>query len=89
MAILSEWGAKASKMGKSYLNFTAWLPVPMMGSVLFLVAQSEINRDYNHGWIIIGLIPLYLSYMIVAGMLGWLAGRVFKPPCEAGSNIML
>lgn len=78
LAILSEWCAKKSKIGKSYLNFTAWLPVPMMGAVLFVVAQSEINRAYSHGWIIIGLIPLYFSYMIVAGMLAWLAGRAFK-----------
>lgn len=87
LAILSEWGAKKSKKGKIYLHFTAWLPVPMMGVVLFLVAQSEINRAYHYSWIIIGLIPLYLSYMIFAGMLAWLSGRVFKLPVKQARTL--
>ncbi len=57
------------------------------GGVLFLVAQSEINRAYSHGWIIIGLIPLYLLYMIVSGMLAWLTGRVFKLPVKQARTL--
>lgn len=77
LAAFSEFYAKKSGKVKIYINATAWLPVPMMAIVLFLVAGAESDRIYLHASLITQLIPIYIAFMIFVGLLAWFISQVF------------
>ena len=77
LALFSELYAKRSNKGKQYLNAITWLPIPMMAIVLFVVAASESDRIYHHLSLIAPLIPLYIAFMVIVGILAWFTSLIF------------
>ena len=58
----------------------AWLPVPAMALVLFVVIGSQITsvvRDIN---LLLPVIPVYIGFLLLAPLMGALASRLFALP---------
>lgn len=49
----------------------------MMAIVLFLVAGSESDRIYRHAFLITQLVPIYIAFIVLAGLLACLISQVF------------
>lgn len=66
LALVLQFFAKKSLSGSKSLDFTAWLPVPLMALVLFLVIGSQIERVMNDFSVIVSVIPVYILFHLLA-----------------------
>lgn len=78
LALALQFSAKKSGPGSKVLDFTAWLPVPFMALVLFLVIGSQIDRVINDFAMIISVIPIYVLFHFFAPLIARFAALVFQ-----------
>lgn len=59
-----------------------WLPVPMLALTLLVIVGSQIVRVRSAFLDLAGIVPLYLAYQVMIGLLGSPIARAFKldPP---------
>ena len=65
----------------------AWLPVPAMAVVLFVVIGSQITsvvRDIN---LLLPVIPVYVGFLLLAPLMGVLASRLFALPAATARAV--
>ena len=63
------------------------LPVPATALVLFVVVASVVPQPGAARDSALQVIPVYVAFAIVAPMLGWLVGRLFRLPPEGGRAV--
>ena len=78
LAVASEFWAKKRTAGTAWLNFTSWLPVPMMALVLFIIIASQIDKVHSYLSLITWAIPVYISYILIVLFLGRAAALLFR-----------
>ncbi len=80
LAVVTTSLARRSPLVSAWNNAWAWLPVPAMALVLFVVIASQITsvvRDFN---LLLPVIPVYIGFLLLAPLLGALAARLFALP---------
>ncbi|MFB5676870.1 arsenic resistance protein [Paenibacillus terreus] len=77
-ALAFQFLAKKSARGFKILDFTAWLPVPLMALVLFLVVGSQIDRVVKDFNVIIAVIPIYVLFHIVSPVIARTIAFIFR-----------
>lgn len=78
LALAFQYSAKKSARGNQVLDFTAWLPVPFMALVLFLVVGSQIDRVVKDLDVIIAVIPIYMLFHILSPVISRTIAFVFR-----------
>lgn len=78
MAVATEFWAKKQSAGRVWIGVAAWLPVPMMALVLFIIVASQIERVHSYLSLIIWAIPVYLTYILIVLFLGRAAALLFR-----------
>lgn len=81
-AMLLQLSAAKLNIFKHTLNLSAWLPVPLMALVLFLIVATQIPMISQNLEQISALIPIYLIFMVVAFIAALLIGKVMSFPSE-------
>ncbi|KRP59811.1 arsenic resistance protein [Pseudomonas trivialis] len=87
LAVLTKALARGSAVINAWNSAWAWLPVPAMALVLFVVIGSQITsvvRDLN---LLQPVIPVYLGFVLLAPLLGMLAARLFALPAPAARAV--
>ncbi|MDH6373065.1 ACR3 family arsenite transporter [Paenibacillus sp. PastF-3] len=81
-ALAIQFSNKKSTRGIKALDYTAWLPVPLMAFVLFLVIGSQIDRVVKDFNVIIAVIPIYVLFHIVSPVISRTISSIFRigPP---------
>ncbi|MDQ0651244.1 arsenic resistance protein [Pseudomonas cedrina] len=77
LAVVTTAMARRSSLVSVWNDAWAWLPVPAMALVLFLVIGSQITsviRDIN---LLLPVIPVYVGFLLLAPLMGALASRLF------------
>jgi len=77
-ALIIQYVAKRNIRGMKTLDFTAWLPVPLMALVLFLVIGSQIDRVVKDFHVIIAVIPIYVLFHIISPVISRIISTVFR-----------
>lgn len=80
LAVVTTSLARRSPLISAWNNAWAWLPVPAMALVLFVVIASQITsvvRDFN---LLLPVVPVYIGFLLLAPLLGALAARLFALP---------
>lgn len=77
-ALAIQFLARKNAGGVNILNFTAWLPVPLMALVLFMVIGSQMNRVVKEFNVIIAVIPIYILFHIVSPLISRIISSVFS-----------
>ena len=77
-ALAIQFSARKNAGGVKALNFTAWLPVPLMALVLFMVIGSQIDRVVKEFNVIIAVIPIYILFHIVSPIISRIVSSVFR-----------
>ncbi|WLH85165.1 arsenic resistance protein [Pseudomonas sp. FP2338] len=80
LAVLTTSLARRSSTIKLWNNAWAWLPVPAMALVLFVVIGSQINSVVRDIALLLPVIPVYLGFLLLAPLMGALAARLFALP---------
>jgi len=80
LAVLTTSLARRSSLVSAWNGAWAWMPVPAMALVLFVVIGSQITsvvRDIN---LLLPVIPVYVGFLLLAPLMGALASRLFALP---------
>ncbi|MGK9416056.1 arsenic resistance protein [Pseudomonas cedrina] len=80
LAVVTTAMARRSSLVSVWNDAWAWLPVPAMALVLFVVIGSQITsvvRDIN---LLLPVIPVYVGFLLLAPLMGALASRLFALP---------
>lgn len=77
-ALVIQFLAGKNAGGVKALNFTAWLPVPLMALVLFMVICSQMDRVVKEFSVIIAVIPIYVIFHIVSPLISRTISSVFR-----------
>lgn len=79
LSIATQMLSKSNnKAGKGILNFSGWLPVPFMALTFFVVIASQIGVLYNNPEPILKIIPIYVTFAIIAPLIGKISAKLFK-----------
>lgn len=88
LAWLTEFWAGRHASGKRLTETLAWGPVPLMALTLFLVIGAEVPRIENALDDVLGVVPLYVAFVIAAPVIGWAIARLFRLDAGAGRALV-
>lgn len=88
LAVGTQMWAKKQTLGKQLFQVTGWLPVPFMAFVLFVVVASQISRVYEDFDMIVGVVPIYISFLIIMPILSRLLVSTFQLDAGAGRALI-
>ncbi|TFF04878.1 arsenic resistance protein [Pseudomonas sp. BCA14] len=80
LAVLTMPLARRSSVARLWSNAWAWLPVPAMALVLFVVIGSQITAVVRDIGLLMPVIPVYLGFLLLAPLMGALASKLFALP---------
>ncbi|WP_068781189.1 arsenic resistance protein [Paenibacillus sp. GM2] len=78
LALVIQFLARRNAGGVKALDFTAWLPVPLMALVLFMVIGSQIDRVVKEFNIIVAVIPIYVLFHIASPFISRAIATIFR-----------
>lgn len=87
LAVITTSLARKSVLINAWNSAWAWLPVPAMAAVLFVVIGSQITsvvRDIN---LLLPVIPVYVGFLVLAPLMGALAARLFALPAATARAV--
>ncbi|MBN2992322.1 arsenic resistance protein [Pseudomonas cedrina subsp. fulgida] len=87
LAVVTTAMARRSSLVSGWNDAWAWLPVPAMALVLFVVIGSQITavvRDIN---LLLPVIPVYIGFLLLAPLMGVLASRLFRLPAATARAV--
>lgn len=79
-ALLLQWWAQKSPLGTKLHQSSAWLPVPLMALVLFLIIATQTPLIWQNKTLLIQLIPIYISFMTLTALTSYSLGKWRKLP---------
>ncbi len=88
VAIVTQWWAKKKALGEKVLDMTTWFPVPFMAFVLIVVVASQIGKVYSDFEIIMGVLPIYILFLIITPLVSRFIAFVFKLDEGAGRALI-
>ena len=80
LAVITGSLARRSVLINAWNTAWAWLPVPAMALVLFVVIASQITSVVRDIHLLLPVIPVYIGFLVLAPLLGALAARLFALP---------
>ncbi|MGY2402192.1 arsenic resistance protein [Pseudomonas sp. SDO5271_S396] len=87
VAVLTASLTPRLKLIRAWSNAWAWLPVPAMAWVLFVVIASQITSVVRDIEWLLPAIPVYLGFLVLVPLLGALAARVFALPAATARAV--
>ncbi|WP_323702981.1 arsenic resistance protein [Mammaliicoccus sp. Dog046] len=86
-AVALQFLSIKSKTFTPLLNLSEWIPVPFMALVLMTVVGSQMScivSDFHH---VLRVVPIYICFMIIAPLIGLLAGKWFQLPVDLNRTL--
>lgn len=88
LAFGTQLWAKKQTIGKQLFQATGWLPVPFMAFVLIVAVASQISKVYHDFEVIIGVIPIYISFLVIMPLISRLLVSIFQLNIGAGRALV-
>ena len=87
LAVVTVSLARRSSMVSVWSSAWAWLPVPAMALVLFVVIASHITSVVRDMSLLLPVIPVYIGFLLLAPLMGAMASRLFALPAAAARAV--
>ena len=87
LAVLTTSLARRSSVVSAWNSAWAWLPVPAMALVLFVVIASQITSVVRDISLLVPVIPVYVGFLVLAPLMGILAARLFALPAATARAV--
>ncbi|MFJ4393809.1 arsenic resistance protein [Pseudomonas sp. NPDC089396] len=87
LAVLTSAGARRSRVVSVWNDAWAWMPVPAMALVLMTVIGSQIAVVWHDFDRLLPVIPVYVGYMLLAPVLGFVAARLLCLPVTEARSV--
>jgi len=88
LAWLTELWAKRHASGNRVITAMGWGPVPLMGLTLFLVFGAAVPRILGEFDTVLGAVPIYVAYVVLAPLVGLFVARLFALDAGAGRALV-
>lgn len=88
LALLAQYISKKNVRGKQVLALSAWIPVPFMALVLITIVATQIGKVYTDFDLIVGVIPIYILFMIISPIVSRLIAAIFRLEQGAGRALI-
>ncbi|PFG21661.1 ACR3 family arsenite efflux pump ArsB [Pseudomonas lurida] len=80
LAVVTTSLARRSSIASVWNRAWAWLPVPAMAWVLFVVIGSQITSVVRDISLMLPVVPVYIGFLLLAPLMGVLASRLLALP---------
>jgi len=80
LAVVTTSLARRSSIASVWNRAWAWLPVPAMAWVLFVVIGSQITSVVRDISLLLPVVPVYIGFLLLAPLMGGLASRLLALP---------
>ncbi|VVN22559.1 hypothetical protein PS683_04447 [Pseudomonas fluorescens] len=80
LAVVTTSLARRSSIASVWNRAWAWLPVPAMAWVLFVVIGSQITSVVRDISLLLPVVPVYIGFLLLAPLMGVLASRLLALP---------
>ena len=87
LAWLTERFADRSERGQTLVRGLAWLPVPLLAVVVFLIAASQVTTVAGLLGVLWQVLLVFLLFLLAAAVLGKLLGRAFALEAPAARTL--
>lgn len=87
LAVLTAYLARRSSLVGKWSNAWAWLPVPAMALVLFVVIGSQITSVVRDIDLLLPVLAVYLGFVLLAPLMGILASRLLALPAPTARAV--
>ncbi len=87
LAALTAFYARRSLLINRWNSAWAWLPVPAMALVLFVVIGSQITSVIRDIRLLVPVLPIYAGFALLAPLMGMLAARLFALPAATARAV--
>ncbi|OCW30305.1 arsenic resistance protein [Pseudomonas aylmerensis] len=87
LAVITTSLARKSVLINAWNSAWAWLPVPAMAAVLFVVIGSQITSVVRDISLLLPVIPVYVGFLVLAPLMGALAARLFALPAATARAV--
>ncbi|MCS4248353.1 arsenic resistance protein [Pseudomonas sp. BIGb0164] len=87
LAVLTTSLARRSRIVSAWSDAWAWLPVPAMALVLFVVIGSQITSVVRDIALVLPVVPVYIGFLLLAPLMGGLASRLFALPATTARAV--
>ncbi|AZF56239.1 arsenic resistance protein [Pseudomonas sp. R11-23-07] len=87
LATLTLFFARRSMLIGRWNSAWAWLPVPAMALVLFVVIGSQITSVIRDIGVLLPVLPIYAGFVLLAPLMGMLAARLFALPAASARAV--
>lgn len=87
LAVLTTSLARRSRVISVWNDAWAWLPVPAMALVLFVVIGSQITSVVRDIALLLPVVPVYIGFLLLAPLMGVLASRLFALPATTARAV--
>ncbi len=87
LAVLTTALARRSTVINAWNDAWAWLPVPAMALVLFVVIGSQITSVVRDIGLLMPVIPIYVAFVLLAPLVGMLAARLLALPAPTARAV--
>lgn len=87
LAVLTAYLARRSTLVGKWSNAWAWLPVPAMALVLFVVIGSQITSVMRDIDLLLPVLAIYLGFVLLAPLMGILAARLLALPAPSARAV--
>lgn len=87
-AWLTERWAERSRRGARMVGRIGWLPVPLLGLVVFLVAASQVQAVVGALPVLGQVLGVFVAFLVVAALIGLLLGRLLRLPVRSARALI-
>lgn len=85
-ALLERWIERAPGR-TAWRDRLGWWPVPLLALVVFLIALAQVGTVRNAGAVLLGLVPVFVGFLLLAAALARVLAQVFALPAGAGRTL--
>lgn len=79
---------KTHRAAQSFLDASAWIPVPFMALTLFIVVSSQISKLSAYWDLIIKVIPIYIAFMLIMPFITRFIVKWFRLDVRSGRAVI-
>ncbi len=88
VAITMQWLSQRNGTCQTWLDHSAWLPVPFMALTLFIIVASQIGKLTAHWNIILTVVPVYITFMLIMPWIARLIATFFRLDIASGRALI-
>lgn len=88
LAVLTSAHVAKTERISRWNDAWAWMPVPAMALVLFVVIASQIGMVLHRLDQLLPVVPVYLGFALLAPVIGWATARLMGLPVQQKGAVM-